>query len=140
MIEVLITISLIMIVSLIPMYKINIREYKIDSFVKQLCSDIRYTRIKNMNYDDYTKIYYEKSPNGTVSYVLKESKKVKKKVALPQNMDISYGVRVIEFGLRGVLRYKGDTIKIKDKTNNKIKIITIVPFSGRVLIKEGIYE
>lgn len=140
MIEVLITISLIMIVSLIPMYKINIREYKIDSFVKQLCSDIRYTRIKNMNYDDYTKIYYEKSPNGTVSYVLKESKKVKKKVSLPQNMDISYGVRVIEFGLRGVLRYKGDTIKIKDKTNNKIKIITIVPFSGRVLIKEGIYE
>ncbi|WFD08984.1 hypothetical protein [Tepidibacter hydrothermalis] len=140
MIELLITITLIMVISLIPTYKINIRDYKIDSFIRQLCSDIRYTRIKNMNYDDSTKIYYEKSPKGTVSYVLKESKQIKKKVELPPNTEITYGVEKIDFGLNGVIRHKGETIKIKDKTNKKIKIITIVPMSGRVLIKEGIYE
>lgn len=140
MIELLITISLIMVISLIPIYKVNIRDYEIDSFARQLCSDIRYTRIKNMNYDYSTKIYYEKSSDGSISYVLKESKHIKKKVELPKNAEIIYGAEKIDFGLNGAIRHKGETIKIKDKTNNKIKVITIVPMSGRVLIKEGMYE
>ncbi|MEJ8553641.1 hypothetical protein [Tepidibacter sp. Z1-5] len=140
MIELLITISLIIIISSIAIYKISIRDYKIDSFARQLCSDIRYTRMKNMNYDESVKICYEESEEGTIAYLLKESEKIKKKVELPQNTEMIRGVEVINFGLRGVLRRKGETIKIKDKINNKIKIITIVPFSGRVLIKEGLYE
>ncbi|CAH2212944.1 conserved protein of unknown function [Tepidibacter aestuarii] len=140
MVELLITISLIMVISLIPIYKINIRDYKIDSFVRQLCSDIRYTRIKNMNYGNSAKIYYEKSEEGTTSYILKDFGKIKKKVRLPKNTDIYYSVEKIDFGLNGVIRHRGETIKIKDKINKKTKIITIVPISGRVLIKEGIYE
>ncbi|WP_099190384.1 hypothetical protein [Tepidibacter mesophilus] len=140
MIELLITISLIMIISLIPMYKINIRDYKIDSFTRQMCSDIRYTRMKNMNYDSSTYIYYEKSDEDTISYILKDSGKIKRKVQFPKNMNLSYNVEKIEFGLNGVVKQKGETIKIKDTISNKTKIITIVPISGRVLIKEGIYE
>ncbi len=139
MIELLITISLIMIISLIPIYKINIRDYKIDSFVRQLCSDIRYTRIKNMNYNESVKICYEESEEGTI-YLLKESGEIKKKVQLPKNTELIHGLQIIDFGLNGVIKHTGETIKIKDKTNKKIKIITIVPVSGRVLIKEGIYE
>lgn len=86
LIELLITISLIMIISLIPIYKINIRDYKIDSFVRQLCSDIRYTRIKNMNYNESVKICYEESEEGTI-YLLKESGEIKKKVQLPKNTE-----------------------------------------------------
>ncbi|MCT4509823.1 MAG: hypothetical protein N4A48_13905 [Tepidibacter sp.] len=140
MIELLITISLIMIIASIPIYKINIRPYKIDSFVRQLCSDIRYVRIQNMNYDNHAKIYYEKSDEGTTAYILKECGEIKKRVELPKYTEIIYGLQKITFGLSGGVRDTGETIKIKDKINKKIKIITIVPMSGRVLIKEGIYE
>ncbi len=140
MIELLVSLCIISIIFSIPIGKFYIKDYQIDSFTRQLCSDIRYTRIKNLNSDYSTGIYYTKKSNGEVAYVLRDGGECKKEVKLPKNTDISKSVEIIQFSPQGVLLKKGETIIITDKKNNKKREITIVPFSGRVLIKEGIYH
>ncbi|SHH07844.1 hypothetical protein [Tepidibacter thalassicus] len=140
MIELLLCLCIISILLSISICKFYLKDYKIDSFVRQLCTDIRYVRIKNINSDYSTYIYYKKKPNGVNSYVLREDGKDKKEVELPQNTDIYYSCSKVIFNLTGSLNYQGDTIVIIDRDNNKKREITIIPFSGRTLIKECIYK
>jgi hypothetical protein len=133
-------ISIISILISIPICKFYLKDYKIDSFVRQLCSDIRYTRIRNINSDYSTYIYYNKKSNGINSYILRENGKNKKEVELPKNTDIYHTSQKIIFTLTGSLNNQGDIITIIDRDRNKKREITIVPFSGRILVKEGIYE
>ncbi|SHK12526.1 hypothetical protein SAMN02744037_01685 [Tepidibacter formicigenes DSM 15518] len=140
MIELLVCISIISILISIPICKFYLKDYKIDSFVRQLCSDIRYTRIRNINSDYSTYIYYNKKSNGINSYILRENGKNKKEVELPKNTDIYHTSQKIIFTLTGSLNNQGDIITIIDRDRNKKREITIVPFSGRILVKEGIYE
>ncbi|MEF9992511.1 MAG: hypothetical protein RRZ84_00125 [Romboutsia sp.] len=129
--------SIILLISSMCLPKDNIEKHLINSFTKQLCSDIRYVRQKNMLSDSSSYIIYENN-SGKSGYVLKENGKTKKSVFLPTNTKLNYSPNTIKFLPDGSPYPTGGTISV---TNNKIKKeITIVPVSGRVLLKEGKYE
>ena len=117
--------------------KFNLYNYEVDSFVKQLCSDIRYVKSNNMlgNINSFLVMTNENGKNG---YILIDKGVKVKDVYLPNNVDIKYQNKKIYFMKDGTPSPTGSTIKI---FNEKIiKEITIVPVSGRVLFKEGQYE
>jgi len=90
-----------------------------------------------MSSDFSTYIYYENKEN-VASYILREDGKNIKKVSLPKNTKLSYTISKIIFRQDGGINGVGETIIVTHKGKNTE--ITIVPFSGRVLLKEGIYE
>ena len=118
--------------------RLDTNHYKIDAFMKQLCCDIRYTRLKNMNSDYSTYIRFNKKNSSIREYILREHGEDKRIVKLPDNVITYNSVEVIDFTPFGKLDQQGETITIiYDK---KEYIMTIVPFSGRVLIKEDRYS
>ncbi len=82
-------------------------------------------------------VYLEKSDDGS-SFKLNENRKDIKQVYLPKDCKIQFTRPIIKFKADGTPLPSGTTIKIIHK--NKEIEITIVPISGRVLIKEGKYE
>ena len=140
-IELIIGIALIVLISSICFVKFQCDNYKINAFARSLCSDIRYVRRENMlnNSTVYIRFINE---NNRYGYTLHRCKKEDKKVLLPRNTNLSYpinlGSSLIKFNRDGSFIQGGGTISI-NKDNN-YKYITIVPVSGRVLVKEGIYE
>jgi Tfp pilus assembly protein FimT len=137
LIEVIITLGIITMISSIVLSNFYIDRYKINSFTKQLCSDIRYVRARNMSSDFSTYIYY-KNEDNVISYVLREDGNDIKQVSLPKNTKLSYAISKIIFKQDGTINGIGETITVTYE--GKKTEITIVPFSGRVLLKEGIYE
>lgn len=137
LVEVVITISIMLIISSLCFPKDSISKHQINLFTKQLCSDIRYVRKANMLGDLKTYIYYIKD-NETISYVVRENGKDLKEISLPSGANIQYANSKIKFKPDGSPDPKGQTINI-NKENLK-REITIVPVSGRVLLKEGKYE
>lgn len=139
--ELIITISIIVIISSTCFMKFKDDNYRIELFVRQLCSDIRYVRRENMldNPNTYIRFSYE---DDKWSYILHRNKTEDKRVYLPKgvnlNFPISQSFSLISFYTSGLYKNGGGTITI-NKDNN-YKYITIVPVSGRVLYKEGIYE
>lgn len=124
-------------ISSIVLSNFYIDRYKINSFTKQLCSDIRYVRARNMSSDFSAYIYY-KNEDNVISYVLREDGNDIKQVSLPKNTKLSYAISKIIFKQDGTINGIGETITVTYE--GKKTEITIVPFSGRVLLKEGIYE
>ena len=82
-------------------------------------------------------IFLEKNDDD-ISFILNENNKDIKQVNLPKNCNIKFTRSIIKFKTDGTPLPSGTTIKIIYK-NSEIQI-TIVPISGRVLIKEGRYE
>ena len=137
LVELVITISIILLIITLYFPKDNIEKYQINSFIKQLCSDIRYVRNINMMGNTNAYVYLEKSDDGS-SFKLNEDRKDIKQVYLPKDCEIQFTRPIIKFKADGTPLPSGTSIKIIHK--NKIIEITIVPISGRVLIKEGKYE
>ena len=139
--ELIISISIIVIIASICFMKFEGDNYKIEAFAKTLCSDIRYVRRENMlnNPNVYIKFINE---NNKWSYTLRKNKKEDKRVWLPENINLKFPIgkdsSLISFYTNGTYKNGGGTITI-NKGNN-YKYITIVPASGRVLYKEGRYE
>ena len=71
-------------------------------------------------------------------YIIKNNSSIIKTVNLPKDSTLSAPTSIIKFKSDGTLNSKGETIII-NSNNRKIEI-TIVPFSGRVLLKEDKYE
>lgn len=117
--------------------KFNLYNYEVDSFAKQMCSDIRYVKSNNMlgNLNSFVLITKE---NGRKGYILVDKGVKVKDVYLPNNLDITYQNKKIYFMNDGTPNPTGSTIKIFNK--KIVKEITIVPVSGRVLFKEDQYE
>ena len=137
LIETIITLGIITMITSIVLSSFYIDRYKVNSFAKQLCSDIRYVRARNMCSDFSTYIYYKNEEN-VISYILREGGNDIKRVSLPKNTNLSYKINKIIFRQDGAIDGIGETIIVNYK-NEKTEI-TIVPFSGRVLLKEGKYE
>lgn len=137
LVELVITISIILLIATIYFPKVNIEKYQVNSFTKQLCSDIRYVRNLNKMGNTNTYIYLNKNDDRS-SFTLNENKKDIKKVYLPKTCKIDYTRPMIKFKADGTPYPSGTTIRIIYKDTKKE--ITIVPISGRVLIKEGKYE
>lgn len=139
--ELVIGTSLIIIICGICFMKFKGDNYNINSFSKQLCSDIRYVRRENML--DNTNVYIRfVNENNKWGYVLHRNSLEDKKVFLPQNTKLNYPISSttshIKFNRQGAFLQGGGTITINKDSD--YKYITIVPVSGRVLYKEGIYE
>ena len=82
-------------------------------------------------------VYLNNNDEGS-GFTLNENKKDIKQVHLPKTCKIEYTRPMIKFKVDGTPYPSGTTIKIIYKDIKKE--ITIVPISGRVLIKEGKYE
>lgn len=137
LVEVVITISIMLIISSLCFPKDSISKYQINLFAKQLCSDIRYVRKANMLGNLKTYIYYIVDEEE-ISYIVRENGNDLKKVHLPKGSSIRYRNNKVKFKPDGSPDPNGQTINIYKE---KLKIeITIVPVSGRVLLKEGKYE
>lgn len=139
--ELIVSISIIIIISSICIMKYEGDNYKIELFAKELCSDIRYVRRENMLNNQNVYIRLEKE-NNKWSYTLQKNKKEDKRVYLPEDVNLNYPINqsnnLISFYTNGLYKNGGITISINK--GSKYKYITIVPVSGRVLYKEGIYE
>ena len=117
--------------------KINLSNYKVNAFAKQMASDIRYVRKINRLGNSKVYMYFTKQ-NNTKGYILRENGEDIKSVFLPEGVDLRCPVNKIFFKTNGCFYIGGTTISIIQKNN--YTEITIVPTSGRVLIKEGIYK
>lgn len=137
LVELVVTIGFLLIISTLCFPRESIEKYQINSFTKQLCSDIRYVRRANMIGDINTYIYYTEN-NGSIGYTLRTKGSNIKEVILPKNTRIEHNVNKIKFRADGSPDPRGGTIRIF--SDNISKEITIVPISGRVLLKEGKYE
>jgi len=137
LVEVVIGIGIIMTILMISFPKEKSQKYEMDSFARQLVGDIRYVR--SMNSNGNLSVFLENiSTQDNPRYVIKENTDIMKTVYLPKNSSLSYPSSTIKFKSDGTLSSKGETIII-DSKDRKIKI-TIIPFSGRVLLKEDMYE
>ena len=136
LIEVVIGIGILMILLMISFPEGISQKYEIDTFARQLVADIRYVR--NMNLNGNLKIYLENNNENRPNYSIKENNNILKKIYIPRHTKLSYPSPIIKFKSDGTLSSRGETIVITSKEKN-IKI-TIIPFSGRVLLKEDIYE
>ncbi|MBQ6631014.1 MAG: hypothetical protein IJH55_02630 [Romboutsia sp.] len=137
LVELVITISIILLITTLCFPKDNIEKYQINSFIKQLCSDIRYVRNINMMGNTNAYVYLEKNDEGS-SFKLNEDRNDIKQVYLPKDCKFQFTRSIIKFKSDGTPTPSGTSIKIINK--DKVIEITIVPISGRVLIKEGKYE
>lgn len=137
LVELVITISIILLITTLCFPSDNVEKYQVNSFIKQLCSDIRYVRNINMMGNTNAYVYLNNNDEGS-GFTLNENKKDIKQVHLPKTCKIEYTRQMIKFKVDGTPYPSGTTIKIIYKDIKKE--ITIVPISGRVLIKEGKYE
>lgn len=117
--------------------KIDLSKYQIDLFTKQLASDIRFVRKENIVGNSGTYILF-KSEGKLNSYIVRKDGLDLKEVNLIDNVNLLYNNGKINFKRDGTPNPKGQTIYIYNE--NIKKEITIVPVSGRVLLKEGKYE
>jgi Tfp pilus assembly protein FimT len=137
LIELVIAIGIILIVIVISFPKDKADKYQLDSFARQLVSDIRYVRSMNINGNMDCYLENIKS-NDDQRYIIKDNSDIIKTVYLPKKSNLSAPTSIIKFKSDGTLNSRGETISI-NSSDRKIEI-TIVPFSGRVLLKEGKYE
>ena len=139
--EIIVTINIMIIMFSIFFMKYECDNYRIEFFAKELCSDIRYVRRENMlnNHNVYISFLKE---NDKWFYILRRNKREDKRVCLPKSVNLNFPVgqnnSLISFYTNGLYKNGGGTISINK--GNIYKYITIVPVSGRVLYKEGIYE
>lgn len=138
MIEIICSVSIILIVMSSVNVNTGMRYYRMRCFAREFVNDIRYVRMKNINNIDRAHIRYK---NGDVmSYELRENGMPIKEVRLEADMKILYSKGIISFRNSGRFNGKGETIKIIDERSKREIVITIVPFSGRVLERTGRYE
>lgn len=137
LVELVIGIGIIMAILVISFPKEKSQKYEVDSFARQLVGDIRYVRSMNLN-GNLSFCLENINSQDQPRYVIKENASIIKTVYLPKNSNLSYPSSTIKFKSDGTLSSKGETILINSK-DKKIKI-TIIPFSGRVLLKEDEYE
>ncbi|MTI70173.1 MAG: hypothetical protein FH751_07980 [Firmicutes bacterium] len=110
--------------------------YGIKLYAVQLCSDIRHVRVKKMTEGKDYKIYIDDN-----FYEIRKGIKTIKRVDLPKDIKIisNYRKKYINFTYRGAPVVSG-SINIFDEKQNRYFQITIVPASGRILLKDEIFE
>lgn len=136
-IEVIIGITLLALVGTISFAKFNLSNYRVNSFIKQMTSDIRYVRQINKIGNERVYMVFTQQDNCR-GYILVESGEKVKSVFLPENVELECPISKILFNSNGGFYMGGTTISIINK--NSYTEVTIVPTSGRILIKEGIYK
>ncbi len=139
LIELLLVISIIALSLSIVIPKIERRDYHLMTSSRMLRDDIRNVRCMKMVEGKNLKISLEKN-----QYKVIENVRVLKIVKLEKDFKITYTENFkggdIIFGYNGAPTYGGGTITIFDDRVNKYCEITIVPATGRILLKNEIFK
>lgn len=132
LIELILVMSLMSLLAAIAIPRIDKTPFNMKIYSRKLCADIRYIRLMKMTEGGGYRILlheeYYRVLNGT---------KELKTVELPTHMHLLYPAQVIRFKLNGAPSWAG-TIYVRDKKSGSYYEITIVPASGRVLLKDEI--
>lgn len=134
LIELIIVLGIIGVILGIGVLKIDKTNYYLRTQGKLLCTEIRRVRLLRMTQGEGFKIWLEKN-----QYKLLNGSKEVKIVPLDPHYKLLYGKNTILFKYDGTPEYGGDTITIKNIKNNKYMEMTIVPVSGKVLLKDEIF-
>lgn len=134
LIELLLVIGLIGLILGIGILKIDKTNFYLRTQGKLLCTEIRKVRLLRMTEGDGYNVLLEKHQYR----ILNGSREIKV-VPLDSQYKLLYGKNKVIFNYQGNPVYGGDTITIKNTKNNKSMDISIVPVSGRTLLKDEIY-
>lgn len=112
--------------------KIDSNNYKLMEIAKTLKDDIRYIRYMKMTEGENLRILLQKSKYS----ILEGSKKVRE-VNLGNNFSLYQNFKdsQIAFSFNGAPSTSGGTIILVNNTNGKACEITVVPGTGRILLK-----
>ena len=135
MIELIIVLALLGILATISIPRFDHSSYYLRTQAKTLCSEIRDVRVLRMTEGEDYKI----SLNHDYYQVSKGTKLIKK-VNLKPNYKLYYNFSEIKFSYHTGAPTKGDTITLRNTKTKTYMEITIVPASGRVLLKDEILK
>ena len=96
LVEVIIGITILSLIATMSFTKINLSNYKVNAFAKQMASDIRYVRKINRLGNSKVYMYFTKQ-NNTKGYILRENGEDIKSVFLPEGVDLRCPVSKIFF-------------------------------------------
>ncbi len=134
LVEIIVTIAIMGIIASISMPNTRIREYRLQSQARILLNDIRKIKHRSMTEGGTHILYLEGD-----SYVVKSTTnyvKHEERVELGEDMKIVDNLeRKISFNSNGC-PIKAGTITIEDKVTMKFHDITIIPYTGRILLKQ----
>ena len=134
LIELVIILALLGILAGITVPSMDWSNYYLRTQARQLCAEIRNVRVLRMTEG----VDYKVSLNRDF-YQINNGIKQVKKVNMLSNYKIYYNNQEITFNYNSGAPDKGDTITIKNVKNGRSMEITIVPASGRVLLKDEIF-
>ncbi|MDR1773295.1 MAG: hypothetical protein LBR30_00240 [Clostridioides sp.] len=136
LVELVVSISIVVLIATIciPKEKNNYRQLNL--LARQLTTDIKYVRRKNMLGDYNTYITFVKK-NGISSYILTEEGK-SREIIFPKGIVTKSGDVVLKFNKDG--KFSNNYSIIRVEKGSYSREITITPISGRVLLKEDLYE
>lgn len=101
---------------------------------KQLCMDIRNVRYLRMTEGKAYRIIL--MDNG---YKILNGPEIIKNINFSKKINLQFTYKEIMFSYNGAPN-RGDTITVKNTNSNKTFDITIVPASGRILLKDEKYQ
>ena len=137
-IEVIIGITLLALIGTVSFVKLDLSNYKINSFIKQMTTDIRYIRqINKIGNEKVYMLFIEE--NNCEGYILMEEGRQSKKVFLPKGIELACPTSKILFNnynynkKRQLYRYNNSTY---ERTyTNKRRYIQMRKRSGYVLLE-----
>lgn len=141
LLELIITMAIIFVIISIALPKLKLSTYNLKPCGIKLVQEIRNIRHGSMTESSLYSIILNKD-----SYYIKNGTKIIRIEVLEKNLQLSDNFNdktseysTIKFNHNGSPKYAG-TIKIKDLESNKYMEITIVPVTGRVLLKDEVFE
>ena len=131
-IELIVVIGILSLLMSMVFPKIDSNNYKLMEIAKTLKDDIRYIRYMKMTEGENLRILLQKSKYS----ILEGSKKVRE-VNLGNNFSLYQNFKdsQIAFSFNGAPSTSGGTIILVNNTNGKACEITVVPGTGRILLK-----
>lgn len=139
LIELLLVISILTLSISIIIPKFERRDYHLTTLSRMLRDDLRYIRFAKMVEGKNYFISLEEK-----QYTIRESTKIIKRVKLEKDFKIMHNFSNstsvnISFSYKGAPTLGGGTITIFDDKRNRYCEITIVPDTGRILLKDQIF-
>lgn len=135
MIELLIALALFGIIMTIVIPKLNFSHHYLRTQAKILCNEIRDVRMLRMTEGEDFKIILNRD-----YYQVNKGIRLVKRVNLKPEYKLYYNFSEIKFSYNTGAPTRGDTITIMDTKNKRYMEITIVPSSGRVLLKDEVFK
>ncbi|WXR61582.1 hypothetical protein WG909_14935 [Peptostreptococcaceae bacterium AGR-M142] len=139
MIEVLIYIFILSLIFLFFIFANRLRDMKIDFFIKEFVTNMEIIKSENMKGNNEALIIINNN-QSYINYNFIIDKDDNKSVDSISNLNFLKAPKFIKFSKDGRYLNQGETIIIKDKKDNKLYKITIIPMSGRISYKGVFYE